>query len=121
MKTKSIILTLIAFMAFMGLSACTNEPSATIRDVEKSTTQVTISVFIEDPSDMIDQFDVYIMDESTILSSATNRKEENSLEGLWDITLPFSDVESGTYTIVVSATLSDGDTIELVTDSLEWP
>lgn len=121
-KINLNILRIVLVLGIISLlSACTNEPSATIRDTTKTDTQITISLFLEDPNNTIERFDIYIMDNTTVLSSATNVKENETLEGLFDVTLPMGDVEDGTYEIVVEATLSNDDTIELVTESIEWP
>jgi PBP1b-binding outer membrane lipoprotein LpoB len=103
------------------LSACTTEPKATIRDIEKTDTQVTITLFLEDPNDTVERVDITLMDSATVLTSATNIKEADTLEGLWDVTLPMSEVEAGTYEIVVEARLSNDETIELTQETLEWP
>ncbi|MFW5838780.1 MAG: hypothetical protein ACOCU1_02455, partial [Bacillota bacterium] len=89
MKIKYIVLRICLLIGVIGfLSACTNEPNATIRDVEKTNTQVTISIFLEDPNNSVERVDIMLMDDKVELISATNKKETDSLEGLWDVTLP---------------------------------
>ncbi|MFW6319654.1 MAG: hypothetical protein ACOC1L_05665 [Bacillota bacterium] len=120
MKTKLKALALL-FILTVSLSACNNEPNATIRDVEKEESQLTVTLFIDDPTESIKRFDVMLMDEDTVLVSATNKKEADSIEGVWDITLPMTDITNGSYEIVVEATLSSDDTIKLATEIIEWP
>lgn len=121
-KNRTLAVTFVVIVVFaVLLAACTNDPNATIREVTKTESQVTISVFLEDPSDTVDYVDVAIIDGTRELSSTGQIKKDDTLEGLWDVTLPMVEVDAGSYEIVVEATVSNDDTIVLVTESIAWP
>lgn len=121
-KNRTLAVTFVVIVVFaVLLAACTNDPDATIREVTKTESQVTISVFLEDPSDTVDYVDVAIIDDTRELSSTGQIKKDDTLEGLWDVTLPMVEVDAGSYEIVVEATVSNDDTIVLVTESIAWP
>lgn len=121
-KNRTLAVTFVVIVVFaVLLAACTNDPNATIREVTKTESQVTISVFLEDPSDTVDYVDVAIIDDTRELSSTGQIKKDDTLEGLWDVTLPMVEVDAGSYEIVVEATVSNDDTIVLVTESIAWP
>lgn len=121
-KNRTLAVTFVVIVVFaVLLAACTNDPNATIREVTKTESQVTISIFLEDPSDTVDYVDVAIIDGTRELSSTGQIKKDDTLEGLWDVTLPMVEVDAGSYEIVVEATVSNDDTIVLVTESIAWP
>jgi hypothetical protein len=120
-KIKAWFLSSFLLVGLTILTGCSNEPQATIRAVEKTESQITISLFLEDPNQTVEQIDITVMDGTTTLAHAVNTNADGTLAGLWGITLPMINISEGTYDIVVAATLSNDDTKILTTTSVSWP